>query len=83
MTPLMGDVVRREVNRLFADRYRGHCLCMSCLVAFVHALLWSSYTRSRIRGALHGILKSPGTLRHEPSLVCDQCGKTAACLSAK
>jgi len=36
-----------------------------------------------VEAALRTIAKTPGALTYKHAFVCDQCGKTAPCLSAR
>jgi hypothetical protein len=83
MIPPNQDVVRREVSKLFRDRYRGRFLCVSCLAPFLRALLGTSHTTAQIRRALRKVSKAPGALQYKRSFICDQCGKTTSCLGGE
>jgi hypothetical protein len=81
--PRIEDVVRRKVGKLLRVDYRGRIICFPCLGTLVRGAFGITYTKGQIDRALHGLAKSPGALTYTPSFVCDQCGKTVPCLSAK
>ena len=83
MTSRIQDVVRREVSKLFRDRYRGRFLCVSCLAPFVRDLVGTTHTTAQIQRALRKVSKMPGALRCKRSFICDQCGKTTSCLGGE
>jgi hypothetical protein len=83
MIPLTEDLVRREVGKLLRVDYRGRVVCFPCLGAILRSALGIAYTKGQLDRALQGLTKSPGGLTYVPAFICDQCGKTVPCLSAK
>jgi hypothetical protein len=83
MVPLTEDLVRREVGKLLRVDYRGRVICLACLATLVRAARGGMFTKGQIDRAILGLAKSPGAMTYMPAFVCDQCGKTMPCLSAK
>jgi len=76
-------LARHEVGKLLRESYPGRFFCVSCLATLLRGALGTTYTKGQIERALHTVSRTPGALMYKHSFVCDECGKTAPCLSAK
>jgi hypothetical protein len=76
-------LVRHELGKLLGADYRGRFLCVACLGPLVRGALGTTYTKGQIERALYTVSRTLGALTHRHSFVCNQCGKTAPCLSAR
>ena len=76
-------LVRHEAAKLLRAGAPGRFLCLSCLEKALRIPLGAAHTRGRVEGALRTISRTPGALTYKRAFVCDQCGKTASCLSGK
>jgi hypothetical protein len=74
------DFFRFIVGGLLRGDYNGKSVCSPCLVKLIRERLRTNYSTLKIERALGAAFKSPSALKRMPSFVCDQCGKTAACL---
>jgi hypothetical protein len=83
MTLATEYLVCHELGKLLGADYRGRFLCVACLGPLVRGALGTTYTKGPIERALYAVSRTPGALTHRHSFVCDQCGKTAPCLSAR
>jgi len=76
-------LVRHEVAKLLRGGAPGLFLCLSCLEKALRIPLGAAHTKGRVEGALRAVSRTPGALTYKHAFVCDQCGKTAPCLSAR
>ena len=76
-------LVRHEAAKLLRTGGPGRFLCLSCLEKALQVPLGAAHTKGRVEAALRTIARTPGALTYKHAFVCDQCGKTAPCLSAK
>jgi hypothetical protein len=71
-------IVRHEAGKLL--REKGRAFCVPCVATFLRDALGTTYTKGQIERALQTVSKTPGAMIYKHAFVCDQCGKTAACL---
>ena len=76
-------LVRHEAANLLRAGAPGRFLCLSCLEKALRIPLGPAHTKGRVEAALRTIVRTPGALTYKHAFVCDQCGKTAPCLSAR
>jgi hypothetical protein len=77
-------LVRHEAAKLLRQGVPGRFLCLTCLEKALRTALGAAHTRGRVDRALRTVSRIPGaefTSKH--AFICDRCGKTGVCLSAK
>ena len=74
---------RHESAKLLRAGAPRRFLCLSCLEKALRIPLGAAHTKGRVEAALRTVARTPGALTYKHAFVCDQCGKTAPCLSAK
>jgi len=75
--------VRHEAAKLLREGHAGCFVCLSCLARSLQDAVGATYTPVQIEVALQAVSKTPGSLRYKHTVVREQCGKKASCLSAK
>lgn len=76
-------LVRHEAAKLLRAGAPAQFRCLSCLEKALRIPLGAAHTKGRVEAALRTLAKTPGALTYKHAFVCDQCGKTAPCLSAR